>query len=100
MKTLTMEIPENQLQCHVQLVRELENTLQLSSDEFARLIQFHTPLWNYARVVEENVVMINHVIGFRRWVKYTGEVFFDRFMLTPKGAISVGTTSQKALQAA
>lgn len=100
MKTLTMQVKENNLQCHVQLVRELEAVLQLSSDEFARLIQFHTPLWNYARVVEENMVMINHVIGFRRWVKYTGEVFFDRFMLTPKGAINVGTTSQKALQAA
>ena len=97
MKTLTMQVQENKLQCHVQLVRDLENTLQLTSEEFARLVQFAPLLLNYAHVVNENTVMINHVIGFRRWRTMDGRVYFDRFLLTPKGTIDVGTTPQHLL---
>ena len=97
MKTLTMQVKENNLQCHVQLMRELENTLHLSSDEFARLAQFAPLLLNYAHVVSEDTIMVNHVTGFRRWETMDGRVYFDRFMVTPKGSVELGTTPQHLL---
>lgn len=97
MKTLTMQVKENNLQCHVQLVRELENTLKLTSDEFARLVQLTPLLLNYAHVVSDDTVMVNHVVGFRRWETMDGRAYYDQFMLTPKGSIDLGTTPQHLL---
>ena len=97
MKTLTMQVRENELQCHVQLICDLENTLQLSPREFARLVQFAPLLLNYAHVVNEDTIMVNHVVGFRRWETSDGSTYFDRFMLTPKGSVDLGTTPQHLL---
>ena len=98
MKTLAMQVKvKENIQCHVQLMRALENTLQLTPDEFARLVQFAPLLLNYAHVVSDDTVMVNHVVGFRRWETMDGRVYFDRFMITPKGGVDLGTTPQHLL---
>lgn len=98
MKELTMNIHWHGWGNHTQLVEAMQQTLQLSSDEFAALTFNKVMLLQYAKVLNDRSVMINHVTEIERIQVEGKETEFQFYMHTPNGKVDLGATKKSRIR--
>lgn len=76
---------------HQQLKAEMEETLQLSSDQFDALVFNKVLLLQYSKVVDEKSILINHVTKIERVEIEGKDTEFQFYMITPNGEVDLGS---------
>ena len=97
-KELTMNIHWHGWGNHPQLKQAMEETLQLTSDQFDALVFNKVLLMQYAKVVDDKSVLINHVTQIERVEIEGKEVEYRFYMLTPGGKVDLGSVKKSNIR--